>query len=113
MYIKELYFHIKGTPLADEYVDDGTKNYVKVVLYYRKEDTSYYPRGFYTRLMPIGWDGKVESYELFSETGKASSPVLLKTCTRRTKKAEAEAVAFFEEKLPVMLRENYGDRVEM
>ena len=115
-YIKEIYYHIKGTPKAED-AGMGTvrDNYVKADCYYDKGGYSYFtykqtPRAYFISAHKIGRGksscGYYESYQLFSDDG---GKMLVREVARQTKKGEAEALAFFEENIGRLLERLYPD----
>lgn len=100
-YIKEAYFHIKGTP-TKETTDIGVKrNYIQAVLDYTKG------KGYTWSIRPIGqYTVKDEeygdavmnviSYELFSSVHPEIWRECLVECGRRGKAKEREAMEYFE-----------------
>ena len=116
MFIREEYYHIKGTPTVTETIPyEHVENYIRVSLRYVKDPWATKPRGYYMSLESVG-RGKLEggyweSYGLLSENKRKTIQVL--TCTRKTKKNEAEALKFFEDNKLVFLQRLYGDAVEM
>lgn len=102
--IKSIYYHIDGTPMAEEVGIGSTReNYVRADVYYSEGGYSFFtykntPRAYFMSVCKIGRGkdehGAWESMGVFSNGG---AKMMLQEVTRQSKKREAEALAYFEE----------------
>ena len=96
-HIKNMYFHIKGTPKQDEVFKTVTDNYVRVALVYDKG------RGYYLSIGSCGkfmmhddYSGDDIAMQAFNLCDKAPSRhECLVPCKRASKAKEGEAIEMF------------------
>ena len=114
--IKERFYHIIGTPNANEIkMGSAERNYIKAEVYYDEGGYSYLsykhtPRAYFICVYKIGRGkdscGFWESHEIFTPNG---AKAMVCEVTRQSKKKETEAVEYFETNIEKLLREAYGD----
>lgn len=112
-YIKEKYFHIKGTPKEDEVFSTVTNNYVHAVLGYDK-GKGYYWRisrsGKYTLRSNEYGDSVMCCFRLSDPS--PSLYELLVPCGRRGKAKEREAVELFDNNVVSAITDRLGYDIE-
>lgn len=124
-YIREELYHLTNTPDVIEASEYGSRgwhytgeNYIKATLSYEKgnDGLTTRPRGYYIGLNPVTyWKDKEFGHNMMSFKLTSNLPakrILISTCNRKTKKNEAEAIAFYEEQIFGYLRDTYGYEVE-
>lgn len=114
--IKSIYYHIDGTPMAEEVGIGSTReNYVRADVYYSEGGYSYFtykntPRAYFMSVHMVGRGkdacGYFESTAIFQNNG---AKMLLQEVTRQSKKREAEALAYFEEHIDEYVAKIYPD----
>ena len=112
-YIKEKYFHIKGTPKEDEVFSTVTNNYVNAVLGYDK-GKGYYWRisrsGKYTLRSNEYGDSVMCCFRLSDPS--PSLYELLVPCGRRSKAKEREAVELFDNNIVSAITDRLGYTID-
>ena len=117
-YIKEAYFHIKGTPTKETTDMNIKRNYIMATLDYTKG------KGYTWSMRPIGQhtvkDEKygdavmnVISYGLFSSIHPEIWRECLVECGRRGKAKEREAVELFEKNVVSAITDRLGYDIEI
>ena len=114
--IKEIYYHIDGTPTKEEAkIISNKENYIKATVYYSEGGFSYFtykqtPRAYFLSAQPVtlakaGEAGTMESLTMFNNN--AFKIMIGEPVTRQSKKKEAEALKYFENNIDKILAENY------
>ena len=114
--IKEIYYHIDGTPTKeDAKIISGKENYIKATVYYSEGGFSYFtykqtPRAYFLSAQPVtlakaGEAGTMESLTMFNNN--AFKIMIGEPVNRQSKKKEAEALNYFENNIDRILAENY------
>lgn len=113
-YIKQIYFHIKGTPKEDEVFETVTNNYVNAALGYDKGN-GYYWRisrsGRYTIHTNEYGDYVMNSFQLCDPA--PSLYELLVPCKRAGKAREREAIELFDSNVVSAITDRLGYEIEM
>lgn len=114
--LRTINYHIKGTPTMDECQAGSVKgNYLKADVYYSEGGYSYFtykntPRGYFMSVVDVGMArdnyGISTSHTLFNDRGRK---YMIKEVTRQSKKAEAEALAYFEEHIADFVKQVYPE----
>lgn len=113
-YIKQLEFHIKGTPKADEVFKVTTDNYVTASLGYDKGKGYYWNihrAGKYT-LKCDGFDDAVMCCFSLGDRSPSAYELILPV-NRASKKREAEAIAIFDAEVIDVITKRLGYDIEM
>ena len=120
-YIKEIFFHIKGTPTVEEAETGTYGNYIKATLHYDLGGYNLftyksYPRGYYLGVNKIGYgqnkySGNVLHWESFRMSKNSGANYCIIPCNRKSKKKEAEAVAYFDENIMKVIARMFPDDV--
>jgi hypothetical protein len=114
--IKEIYYHIDGTPTKeDAKIISDKENYIKATVYYSEGGFSYFtykqtPRAYFLSAQPVtlakaGEAGTMESLTMFNNN--AFKIMIGEPVNRQSKKKEAEALNYFENNIDRILAENY------
>ena len=114
--IKEIYYHIDGTPTKETADIIGSKeNYIKATVYYSEGGFSYFtykqtPRAYFLSAQPVtranaGESGTMEKLTMFNNN--AFKMMIGEPVTRQSKKKEADALHYFENNIDRILAENY------
>ena len=114
--IKEIYYHIDGTPTKEEAkIISNKENYIKATVYYSEGGFSYFtykqtPRAYFLSAQPVtlakaGEAGTMESLAMFNSN--AFKIMIGEPVNRQSKKKEAEALHYFENNIDRILAENY------
>lgn len=114
--IKKTYYHIKGTPKADENnIGSKGSNYLKAEVYYSEGGYSYFtyrntPRGYFMSVTNVGrarcGGGYSETQIMFNDRARK---YIIQEVTRQSKKAEAEALAYFEKHIDNFVKQVYPE----
>ena len=96
-HIKDVYFHIKGTPKQEEVFKTVTDNYVRAALVYDKGRGYYLSIGRWGKFMRHDdYSGDDIAMQAFSLVDKAPSRYeCLVPCKRASKAKESEAIEMF------------------
>lgn len=106
--IKQIYYHIKGTPTASEADWQTTGNYIEAEVYYTKGGYSYFtykntPRGYFISARKIG-RYTTNGIEMISRTlGGEGYKALVKETARKSAKAASEAEEYFNENIDAFI----------
>ena len=114
--IKEIYYHIDGTPTKEEAkIISNKENYIKATVYYSEGGFSYFtykqtPRAYFLSAQPVtlakaGEAGTMESLAMFNSN--AFKIMIGEPVNRQSKKKESEALKYFENNIDRILAENY------
>ena len=114
--IKEIYYHIDGTPTKEEAkIISNKENYIKATVYYSEGGFSYFtykqtPRAYFLSAQPVtlakaGEAGTMESLAMFNNN--AFKIMIGEPVNRQSKKKESEALKYFENNIDRILAENY------
>lgn len=114
--LRTINYHIKGTPTMDECQTGSVKgNYLKAEVYYSEGGYSYFtykntPRGYFMSVVDVGMArneyGTSTSHTLFNDRGRK---YMIKGVARQSKKAETEALAYFEEHIDDFVKQVYPE----
>lgn len=90
----------------------GDNKFLKCELYYDLGGYSMFtheerPRGYYVSVMPVEKNGIMESYAMFS-----GFKMLVVECKRKSKKAEEQAKALYENAKNEIIRARFADVIE-
>ena len=117
--LKTIYYHITGTPTADENGVNLEENYIKADVYYSEGGYSYFsykqtPRGYFISARTVGRGkageaGYMESYSIINPRG--FKQIIGEPVTRQSAKKEREAIAYFEENIDKLLSEQFSSIV--
>ena len=109
-HIKDVYFHIKGTPKQNEVFKTVTDNYVSASLIYVKGKGYYwliYRCGRYTLHNDCtGEDVKMDNYTIGGSSQSMCECLL--PCNRAGKTREREAIKIFDSNVFTTIRERLG-----
>lgn len=108
--LKERYYHIGGTPRKEDsnYATE-VDNYVKADVYYHEGGYSLFTgdkqsRAYFMSVSKIGRGQNSISVTIFQNDG---AKIKLKEVSRQSKKAAAEAMAYFDENIDRFVSEIY------
>ena len=114
--LQQRYYHIKGTPDADEIgMGSAKENYVKAEVYYSEGGYSYFtykqtPRAYFMSVYKLGRGkdaaGYWESHTLFGNDGAKK---MVFEVNRQSKKKAEQAQEYFETNIEQFLKAVYPD----
>ena len=114
--IEKRYYHIMGEMKAgDTGIGHATGNYIRADVYYHEGGYGimtykYTPRAYYMSVHKVGYVrdacGTWESTQIFGNDG---AKMKLKEVSRQSKKAEAEALAYYRENINRYLNQVYPE----
>lgn len=114
--IQQRYYHIKGTPKAEDVgISSVHDNYIKADVYYSEGGYSYFtykntPRGYFMSVHKVGRGkdscGYWESTALFANDGCKK---MISEVNRQSKKREENALTYFEANIDNFLKAVFPD----
>lgn len=109
--IAKRYYHIVGTPTAEEGGINTRYNYIKAEVYYDEGGYSYFTyrnttRGYYMSAVDVGRGNGFESITMFNDKARK---MLIEEVSRQSKKREAEALEYFEANIEEFVKNTYYD----
>lgn len=117
--LKTIYYHITGTPTADENGVNLEENYIKADVYYSEGGYSYFsykqtPRGYFISARTVGRGkagaaGFMESYSILNPRG--FKQIIGEPVTRQSAKKEREAIAVFDATIDDFIKVNFPDLI--
>lgn len=114
--LKTIYYHITGTPTADENGTNLEENYIKADVYYSEGGYSYFsykntPRGYFISARTVGRGragaaGFMESYSILNPRG--FKQMIGEPVTRQSAKKERDAIIYFDANIDALLLEQFS-----